>query len=598
MRKGPANRASAAGRLARLREDFLLVALAVLVSLIFWATIGVNWAEQLSELFGHYLSQRHPGLAATVVLFLAAAALVGGYRLRRQRATRRPTSAETPQGDSATGTIDGLAYALLGLLCVTILSGDLLENLSFIFGPYLAVRHPLLARIAGFGVAGLTLLWLIWLTDRRKRASDAGIAAAPAVAAMRRLFSQYFTVVAVTFGLGVALLWTIRAINALIDAWVLFYPWVAIALALAGLGVLVDSARRFFGAEQRPPVWNLFGEAGQNALLIFALCALALLVLFWNYQGYIDSSAVFAHVSLATRVAFFAMPALFLAIVFATLLLYSRAGRRTKVFISFEHSREDTAVALAQALSEAGLAVQRISFRDDYEHDPLLQAIQENIRRCDAVVCLPGARPSFVENEILVASTLRKFIVFLVGETEPRLPNTAYYGYPVFRLEKVTRLQFKPVAELILLVSGNWRASLRYFLDSWTRLFDEGRTLLAVMAVFVGGTYLIGGMLASLPGSGTNPWLFVTRFHRAYIDLLGNWTPLWIWLNLFLIGCVLAIVNQVHTRNVLRQETLTGHLTLKILRKRLGGGKKTRSLLACLWGRPPPAEHELEARSP
>ncbi len=595
MPRRPANPASTASTLALLKEAFLLIALAALVSRVLWAIVGDGWADHLGALFGQYLSPNFPRLAATAGLFLAASAVMGLYRWRRGRTAERPTKATT-RPVSQTDSFEVLAYALFGLLCATVLSRGGLDNLSRIVGSDLAARYPFPAKLAGVAVAGLTLFWLIWLVDRRKKASTAGGSVAPPIAALRRLFSGYFTILAVTFGFGAALLLTARVIGALIEAWVLFYPWLAIAFALAALGVVVDSLRPLFRSSQRPSLLIALRETGQSALWIFALCALAVLLLFWNYQGFLESKAVFGQVSRATQVAFFAMPALFSAFVLVTLLLYARAGRRAQVFISFEHAREETAVALAQALGESGLTVQRISFRDDYQHDTLLQAIQEKIRRCDAVVCVPGERPSFVENEILVASALRKFIVFLVGEAEPRLPNTAYYGYPVFRLERVERLKFKPVAELILLVSGNWRASLRYFLDSWTRLFGDAKTLLAVIAVFAGGTYLIGGVLASLPHSGTRPWLFATRFHRAYIDLLGNWTLFWVWLNLFLIGCVFAIVNQVRTRRVLRQETLTGHLTLQVLRKRLGSGKRTRHLLACLWKRPPLAEHELEAR--
>jgi hypothetical protein len=333
-------------------------------------------------------------------------------------------------------------------------------------------------------------------------------------------------------------------------------------------------------------------NAAESVLLVLGLVALAVLLLFWNYRGLLESSAVFAQVSPAVRAAFFAMPSIFLAFVLSMLLLFARAGRRARVFISFQHAREKTAVELERALHASGLIVRRIPFRHDYQHDALLRDIQEEIRRCDAVVCLPGAGPSFVEHEILVASTLRRYIVFLVGKTEPRLPNTAYYGYPVFRLERVERLEFKPVAELIMLVAGNWRASWRYFLDSWTRLFNDGKTLVMVIMTFVLGTYLVGASLAALPGSGTDPWRVLTRFHRIYLDLLGNWTPLWIWLNLFLIGSAFALVNQIRARRVLRQDILTGHLTLHVLRERLGSGKRTRQLLACLWKEPPRAEHE------
>ena len=103
-------------------------------------------------------------------------------------------------------------------------------------------------------------------------------------------------------------------------------------------------------------------------------------------------------------------------------------------------------------------------------------------------------------------------------------------------------------------------------------------------------------VLAALPGSGTTAWSFLTRFHRLYLDLLGTWVVFWVWFNAFLVGCVFALVNQLRTRRVLRQEVLTGRLTLQVLRERLGGGKTAKRLLNCLWEEPPAAEHEAPRR--
>jgi hypothetical protein len=273
-------------------------------------------------------------------------------------------------------------------------------------------------------------------------------------------------------------------------------------------------------------------------------------------------------------------------------------GHRVRVFISFQHGREESAAQLEQALTRAGLVARRIPFRDDWQHDALLRSIQDELRRCDAMVCLPGANPSFVENEVLVASTLRKFIVFVVGEHEPRLPNTAFYGYPVFRLERVARRGWTAVAELILLVAGHWRASIRYLADSWSGLFDEahGRVLLALVVALVGGSYLAGIVVATISGGIADAWDFVRGFHRFYLDLTGGWVMPWAVFNAFLIGSLFALVNLLRTRRVLRQETLTGHLTHELLRAQLGRGKRLNRLLSTLWKRPPAAQHEAAPR--
>ena len=100
---------------------------------------------------------------------------------------------------------------------------------------------------------------------------------------------------------------------------------------------------------------------------------------------------------------------------------------------------------------------------------------------------------------------------------------------------------------------------------------------------------------SAVEAAGGTPELlrFLRWFHRAYLDLLGDWLMFWVWLNAFLIGSVFALLNLLRVRRVLRQEILTGHLTPEVLRAWLGGGKRTRRLLNSLWKRAPLPEHEV-----
>ena len=172
------------------------------------------------------------------------------------------------------------------------------------------------------------------------------------------------------------------------------------------------------------------------------------------------------------------------------------------------------------------------------------------------------------------------------------MPNTAYYGYPVFRLERLSRQKFDPIAQLILLMAGNWKASLGHFLDGWTQHLGNGRLLLWLVFVFVAGTYVVGAVYASSTAGLAGMVGFGSSFHRAYFQLLGGWMILWIWLNAFLIGSVFALIGQIRARQVLRQDILTGHLTREVLRQRIGGGKRALRLLACIREKPLVAEHE------
>lgn len=500
----------------RLRRASLLLAGALIATIVLYRLLSGGVLELLGEAFGHHVSASHPDVGAFAVLLAGAILLVSFYVFVQRRSH---TNAEPVADDASTGANPDSA------------KDPVIQRMQWIFWRY----------VAALGVViGISML----------------------------------------FGFG----------RETIELWRRFYPWLPLAYALGALTSIADSIY-VWRVDPKPPLTTL-KQASQSLVVALAIVAFAALVLTSIYDGLMESSETFSRAPRATQIAFFAMPAAFLAFVLLMLLRYAYAGQHVRVFISFNNSREAVASALERALSDAGLIVRRIPFlRDGYQHDSLLQTIQEAIRWCDAMVCLPGARPSFVENEVLVASTLRKFILFLVGKTDPRLPNTAYYGYPVFRLERVQRLDYAPVSQLVLLVAGNWKVSLRYFVDSWSHLFDDSKTLLWVTFTFAAGTYLVGGAVAFATAGLGEVQTFVLGFHNAYRDLLGSGAVPWIWLNVFLVGCVFALVNQLHTRRVLRQEILTGHLTHQVLRKRLGGRRALR-ILACLWRKPPPAEHD------
>jgi hypothetical protein len=495
------------------------------------------------------------------------------------------------------------ALLLAGALIATIvlyllLRGGVLELFGLAFGHDVSASH---ADVGAFAVllAGAILLVSFYVfVQRRSHTNEEPVADGastgadpdsptdPVIQRMEWIFWRYVAALGVV--IGITMLFGFG--RETIELWRRHYPWMQLAYALGALVSIVDSI--YVWRAKPKPLLTMLNQACQSLVVVLAIVAFAAVVLTWIYDGLMASSQAFSRAPRATQIALFAMPAAFLAFVLLMLLRYAYAGQRVRVFISFHNSREAVASALERALGDAGLIVRRIPFRGDYEHDSLLQTIQDEIRHCDAMVCLPGARPSFVENEVLVASTLRKFIIFLVGEADPRLPNTAYYGYPVFRLERVQRLNYAPMSQLVLLVAGNWKVSLRYFLDSWSRLIGDGKTLLRVSIAFVAGTYLVGGAIAFATAGIAEVKVFVLGFHRAYLDLLGGGVLAWIWLNVFLVGCVFALINQSHTRRVLRQEILTGHLTHQVLRERLPGRKALR-ILACLWEKPPSADHEV-----
>jgi hypothetical protein len=543
-------------------------------------TLGALIAWIVTPLFSSLAAQLPYLRGAAIGFLFAAAGLILGLA-RRRRSLRESTSSTKSSSDAASL----LAYAGLGLLGGALLSGDWMM-FGILFGERFAAAYPSAAILAGIAIAIATIVLLIRRSARRGADGASESDEDPWVARMESVFNTAASIIGLAFALGIALLF----MRFIVDSWVRTYPWSVIALVLFAAYLIWEGVRD--RRTNSKSVRETIKEFGQGLAIVLLICAVITLVLDINYRGFTESSAVFGKMAPATRLAFFAMPAVFLGALVIGLARFAYSGHHVRVFISFHHSREETAEEMARSLRERGLIVGRIPFRPDYEHDDLLQRIQNEIRGCAAMVCLPGAQPSFIENEVLVASTLRKFILFVVGEQDPRLPNTAYYGYPVFQLERLSGQKFNPVAELILLVAGNWKASLRHFLDGWTRHLDNARLLFWLVIVFVAGTYVVGAVYAFTTADFPEVVSFASSFHRAYFDLLGGWMILWIWLNAFLIGSVFALIGQLRARRVLRQDILTGHLTREVLRQRIGGGKRALQLLACIREKPPAPEHE------
>lgn len=564
-------------------------------------------AEGLGTMVGHRLCPARPGLAMVVVIILGACVLELCLRVRRLRkaseaSTKRVVAESTgAKADATKSTVlsrrienTALLETVTGIFAASLAIYQLLTDpglyLETMFGETITTSHTLAIHSAVVGILVLSALWLFWSGHHRN--SESQLARAPAddqfLVRAHGAFSAYLRILGIAMLLGVALALVYKTT----EVWLEFLPWTALASAFAVVLAFADTTRTFFRAQLAPEA--LLKEAALSQLVVQAICLLLILVVVLNVEGMAATADVYSRVSPAMRIGFFAMPALFLGFVLAMLLRFAYSGLRVRAFISFHHASESTAAALEETLRGAGLRARRIPFLADYQHDQLIWNIADEIRRCDVMVCLPGTQPTFVEAEVLAALTLRKFIIFLVGEKEPRLPNTAYYGYPAFRLESVAERNYQQVSELILLVAGNWRASIRFLFDSWSRLFSDARSLGWVIIVFVAGSYLTGAAYALLTGGVPELLRFLRWFHRAYLDLLGDWLLFWLWINGFLIGSVFTLLNLLRVRRVLRQEILTGHLTHDVLRAWLGNGKRVRRLLDSLWKRPPPPEHEVQ----
>lgn len=159
-----------------------------------------------------------------------------------------------------------------------------------------------------------------------------------------------------------------------------------------------------------------------------------------------------------------AFPVLFVSIV---LICKAFSRRKLDVFISFSRTREAIAENLQKNFEFAGALVFRIPFQENAAHQDIVAQATKGIKRCDSFVCLPGHSPSYVEHEVLAATTSDKPIVFLVSEASGTLPNTADKRYPVFRLEAAVKDQFKSLIEFLDYVGADLKSTWKLCLQAF-----------------------------------------------------------------------------------------------------------------------------------
>jgi hypothetical protein len=149
-----------------------------------------------------------------------------------------------------------------------------------------------------------------------------------------------------------------------------------------------------------------------------------------------------------------------LLVIFIALPLFYKAllRRRLKVFISFNRAREHIAENLQKYLEAEGARVFRIPFQIEATHQNIVMGATKGIRSCDNFVCIPGDTQSYVEHEVLAATTAGKPVTFLVSNSGT-LPNTADKRYPMFRLENTLGEQFKPLIKFLSYIGADFKSS-------------------------------------------------------------------------------------------------------------------------------------------
>lgn len=358
--------------------------------------------------------------------------------------------------------------------------------------------------------------------------------------------------------------------------------------AIAAMFAAAVAAAGWLSVSPKPGASGKRGR-GNAALIAAGSVAFAAIVANW-LLGFFESLAA---CSFPTKAALVTPSALALLACISLLATWVRR-RPLRVFISFQHGVEPAAVELEEALTRDGAEPRRIPFRPGAAHDDLLERIQDELRRCDLFACIPGPHASFVEHEVFASSSSRTPMVFILPESNARLPDTAFRGYPAFRREAVASLRYAPVVFLVQLIGGEWSATWRHLTSGFRkRIAGLTAPLVAASAIcaYLGGSCVafaqegLGGVGKFLLEFHSETWHVVVR---ATVAMLRPFVGL----HLFLVGSALLLASLRRARSILRQTIRTGTLTRPLLAHHLGAGPHTQSLLDCLFESQPLPRHE------
>jgi len=272
--------------------------------------------------------------------------------------------------------------------------------------------------------------------------------------------------------------------------------------------------------------------------------------------------------------------------------LFATAIRRgrARVFISYDHRQDHVVADIVSRMTNARLRVERLPYVDAVDHDDLVEDVTLHIQRCDVFLCVPGPNPSFVDSEVSMALGMRKPLLFLATDpNNPRIPNTAKKGYPVFDLTRLNATGIQILATFCSYVAGDWRAKLRLY-GTLRRYY--GKCAGSLIAV-----YLVGIItMAMLPPQASHPrspsisdwasWFFSNCDTLVFfcVSLAFVAIP-------YAIFCFIRFAFQRRLRSALSHQTFENGLLRDVLDTSLEG----QDIMSILCHAKPLAHHERSA---
>lgn len=317
---------------------------------------------------------------------------------------------------------------------------------------------------------------------------------------------------------------------------------------------------------------------GRNVLISLVVALLALLLALYLHRYFTNLWAYGIRAVLRDFLTQLKIGALglgaFAALVTAFLLLQLSLSRwrRIRIFVSYQHTHLPLAEAAVAALLRLGLEPTYVPYRTTAEHDGVIAEARDKLRRSDAMIVFPGLDKSFVDAEVLSATSLCKVVMLVkIGDADT-LPDTALRGYPVFELRALQCTDFRPIKGYLDFVCNSWRGTLETFVRA-------AQEFLAQFFTFC-GLYIVVGRIVQ---DAANALIFMGR-----ADLAGTAGGLW-YVGLAAVSVVIltytylgAVTGRLRSSRIARQSIVTGHFTYRELSKALGRRRADQDILAAM----------------
>jgi hypothetical protein len=253
----------------------------------------------------------------------------------------------------------------------------------------------------------------------------------------------------------------------------------------------------------------------------------------WFFGGVVLASAVCISLILIATIA---------------ILIFSK-WTRPQVFVAYNRERLDTAEQIVRSLNLNGIHTY-IDRPGLVAHDQLIDRLRKQINRSDMVVVLPGATASFVDAEILSASTAEKLMVVIALSGEDTLPNTMLCGYPTFQFESLASKTFTPLADFVFFAVNHRKYTMASLLEAFA----------AGMAVYFSplGTTVLS--VTVILGYFTYRWAF--RSSELLLAIIFGLAT-----SMFIIVASKQLIAVTRASRIIRQQSITGTGTVESISK-------------------------------